>query len=127
MPAWNQLEGEEGSYSHHIQVNLQTVTITGQLKAEVGPEREDIIRPYVRQMLLSLQMLHEHGIVHRDISLENMVCIIEVHLTSCSWETCNRAIPPLLYCISGWGDTPEYIKKVYIILICILRWGQGHL
>jgi serine/threonine protein kinase len=45
----------------------------GQLKAEVGREREDIIRPYARQMVRALQQLHDLNIVHRDVSLENML------------------------------------------------------
>lgn len=36
-----------------------------------GPDRECVIRPMMRQLFSAVQKLHELGIAHRDISLEN--------------------------------------------------------
>lgn len=38
-----------------------------------GPGREELIRPLVMQLFLGVQKLHDLGIVHRDISLENVL------------------------------------------------------
>lgn len=38
-----------------------------------GPGREELIRPLAMQLFLGVQKLHDLGIVHRDISLENVL------------------------------------------------------
>eukprot|EP00446_Apocalathium_sp_SHHI-4_P038644 CAMPEP_0177314500 /NCGR_PEP_ID=MMETSP0368-20130122/11963_1 /TAXON_ID=447022 ORGANISM="Scrippsiella hangoei-like, Strain SHHI-4" /NCGR_SAMPLE_ID=MMETSP0368 /ASSEMBLY_ACC=CAM_ASM_000363 /LENGTH=383 /DNA_ID=CAMNT_0018773645 /DNA_START=76 /DNA_END=1227 /DNA_ORIENTATION=- len=38
-----------------------------------GPERETLVRPLARQIIQSLQQLHDLSIVHGDVSLENIV------------------------------------------------------
>lgn len=38
-----------------------------------GPEREAVVRPLARQMLEGVQQLHEMGIGHLDLSLENVL------------------------------------------------------
>jgi len=38
-----------------------------------GPERETVVRPLARQMLEGVQQLHEMGIGHLDLSLENIL------------------------------------------------------
>jgi serine/threonine protein kinase len=38
-----------------------------------GPERETVVRPLARQMLEGVQQLHEMGIGHLDLSLENVL------------------------------------------------------
>ncbi|CAK8988873.1 unnamed protein product [Durusdinium trenchii] len=43
------------------------------LQMEPGPEREGIIRPMMDQVFSAVYKLHELGIAHRDISLENIL------------------------------------------------------
>jgi len=38
-----------------------------------GPERESLLKPLVRQILSGVQRLHDMSVVHRDLSLENLV------------------------------------------------------
>lgn len=38
-----------------------------------GLEREEVVRPLARQMLEGVQQLHEYSIIHRDLSLENIL------------------------------------------------------
>lgn len=38
-----------------------------------GLEREDVVLPIARQLMKGVQQLHDHGIVHRDLSLENVL------------------------------------------------------
>mmetsp|Transcript_57980 Transcript_57980/g.149221 ORF Transcript_57980/g.149221 Transcript_57980/m.149221 type:complete len:497 (+) Transcript_57980:117-1607(+) len=38
-----------------------------------GPEREALVRPLARQMVEGVQQLHDLSIVHRDLSLENIL------------------------------------------------------
>ena len=38
-----------------------------------GPEREQAVQPIARQMMEGVQQLHDFGIVHRDLSLENVL------------------------------------------------------
>eukprot|EP00446_Apocalathium_sp_SHHI-4_P036408 CAMPEP_0177309120 /NCGR_PEP_ID=MMETSP0368-20130122/9120_1 /TAXON_ID=447022 ORGANISM="Scrippsiella hangoei-like, Strain SHHI-4" /NCGR_SAMPLE_ID=MMETSP0368 /ASSEMBLY_ACC=CAM_ASM_000363 /LENGTH=374 /DNA_ID=CAMNT_0018767959 /DNA_START=76 /DNA_END=1201 /DNA_ORIENTATION=+ len=38
-----------------------------------GPERETLVRPLARQIIQSLQQLHDLSIVHGDVSLENIL------------------------------------------------------
>lgn len=42
-------------------------------RAPPGPAREAVVRPLVQQICLAVYWLHECGIAHRDLSLENMV------------------------------------------------------
>jgi len=41
--------------------------------APPGPEREAMLRPFARQIVRGVQQLHDMSIVHRDLSLENLV------------------------------------------------------
>lgn len=41
--------------------------------APPGPEREDLLRPLALQIVQGVKQLHEMAIVHRDLSLENLV------------------------------------------------------
>jgi serine/threonine protein kinase len=47
----------------------------GLMESEIfpGTEREDMIRPIVLQVFEAVRWLHDHGIAHRDISLENIL------------------------------------------------------
>jgi len=38
-----------------------------------GPEREELVKPILRQLLCGVRQLHDLGIVHRDISMENVL------------------------------------------------------
>jgi len=38
-----------------------------------GPQREARVRPLVRQIIDSVRRLHDHSLVHRDLSLENIL------------------------------------------------------
>eukprot|EP00930_Biecheleria_cincta_P084750 TRINITY_DN74199_c0_g1_i1.p1 TRINITY_DN74199_c0_g1~~TRINITY_DN74199_c0_g1_i1.p1 ORF type:complete len:467 (-),score=68.49 TRINITY_DN74199_c0_g1_i1:26-1426(-) len=38
-----------------------------------GPEREKVVHPIARQILEGVQLLHDFGIVHRDLSMENIL------------------------------------------------------
>eukprot|EP00421_Protoceratium_reticulatum_P052560 CAMPEP_0168506524 /NCGR_PEP_ID=MMETSP0228-20121227/77418_1 /TAXON_ID=133427 /ORGANISM="Protoceratium reticulatum, Strain CCCM 535 (=CCMP 1889)" /LENGTH=358 /DNA_ID=CAMNT_0008523619 /DNA_START=204 /DNA_END=1280 /DNA_ORIENTATION=- len=42
-------------------------------RADPGPERERLLYPLARQIIEGVQTLHEMSIVHRDLSLENLV------------------------------------------------------
>jgi len=65
-----------------------------------GPEREHALRPIVCQLLHAVQMLHNHGIAHRDLSLENILLtggqdflqikIIDFGMATCSRQCCNE-------------------------------------
>lgn len=43
------------------------------LLKKFGPFREEVVRNYTRQILLGLQYLHDHNIVHRDIKGGNVL------------------------------------------------------
>jgi len=45
----------------------------GHLTVPPGPEREAMVRPLARQMIEGVQQLHDMSIVHRDLSLENIL------------------------------------------------------
>lgn len=45
----------------------------GAVVEPVGLEREQIIQPVVKQLASAVRALHEHGICHRDISMENVL------------------------------------------------------
>jgi len=65
-----------------------------------GPEREHALRPVVCQLLHAVQMLHNLGIAHRDLSLENVLLtggqdflqikIIDFSMATCSRQCCNE-------------------------------------
>jgi len=38
-----------------------------------GPEREELVRPIARQIMTAIKQLHDFSIVHRDLSLENIL------------------------------------------------------
>jgi len=42
----------------------------------VGPQREAVCRPVIRQLFVAVRWLHDLGIAHRDISLENVVLTV---------------------------------------------------
>mmetsp|Transcript_34870 Transcript_34870/g.81497 ORF Transcript_34870/g.81497 Transcript_34870/m.81497 type:complete len:814 (+) Transcript_34870:173-2614(+) len=44
-----------------------------ELDVPVGPEREKIVKPIARQLARSIQNLHNMSIMHRDLSLENVL------------------------------------------------------
>mmetsp|Transcript_15453 Transcript_15453/g.46371 ORF Transcript_15453/g.46371 Transcript_15453/m.46371 type:complete len:486 (-) Transcript_15453:162-1619(-) len=44
-----------------------------------GPEREALVRPLARQMIEGVQQLHDMSIVHRDLSLENILMSTGLH------------------------------------------------
>jgi hypothetical protein len=43
------------------------------LSTDPGPEREALIKPFAKQIARGIQALHEVSIVHRDLSLENVL------------------------------------------------------
>mmetsp|Transcript_2566 Transcript_2566/g.6526 ORF Transcript_2566/g.6526 Transcript_2566/m.6526 type:complete len:787 (-) Transcript_2566:269-2629(-) len=44
-----------------------------QVDVPPGPAREEMVRPLMRQLVEAVQMLHEKTIVHRDLSVENVL------------------------------------------------------
>ena len=38
---------------------------------------EDLVRRYTKELLIAVQVLHEHGIVHRDI--KGIICILHTY------------------------------------------------
>jgi len=70
----------EGVYRSHEETFVMSSFASGgdlfdtTLKGEaVGPKRELAMAPWVLQVLAALQQLHDMGIVHRDVSLENVL------------------------------------------------------
>mmetsp|Transcript_69627 Transcript_69627/g.182537 ORF Transcript_69627/g.182537 Transcript_69627/m.182537 type:complete len:526 (-) Transcript_69627:34-1611(-) len=49
----------------------------GHLTVPPGPEREAMVRPLARQMIEGVQQLHDMSIVHRDLSLENILLTVD--------------------------------------------------
>jgi len=72
-----------------------------------GPEREDALRPVVCQLLHAVQLLHNLGIAHRDLSLENILLtggqdfpqikIIDFSMATCSRQCCNEPCGKVSY------------------------------
>jgi len=65
-----------------------------------GPKREDVLSPVVCQLLHAVQMLHNLGVAHGDLSMENIVVtggqdcpqiqIIDFSMATCSRQRCNE-------------------------------------
>jgi len=68
-----------------------------------GPQREAVLRPIVTQIISAVQLLHNYGIAHRDLSLENILMttakggaeqikLIDFGMATCSRQCCNESV-----------------------------------
>jgi len=72
-----------------------------------GPEREERVRPVAAQLLAAVRWLHDLGVAHRDLSLENVVLtrhgsglslrLIDFGMATLQREVRNEVVGKLLY------------------------------
>ncbi|EGC37997.1 hypothetical protein DICPUDRAFT_149347 [Dictyostelium purpureum] len=74
---------------------------------------EETARFYISQIMLAIGFLHEHGVIYRDLKLENLLMDLDGNICLVDLGLCKEDVKEGQYCFTMCGS-PEYVAPEII-------------
>jgi len=87
---------------------------------------ENIVKFYLAELVLAIEFLHEHNIIHRDVKPENMLIDNKGHIKLADFGLCKQGITKNEV-TRTWCSTPEYMAPEMLEgkgYSCAVDWYQ---